>query len=95
MGRAEGDGMIDFNKYFIVGTNSDALHDTMNGIVTGELIRCKDCKFNPKRIVLGCPMAGSMSRNDDSFCSVGKRRKTKDDGRLCAFPNDEMVDDDG
>ena len=43
-----------------------------------ELIRCKDCKFNPKKIVLGCPMAGSMSRNDDSFCSVGKRRKTKD-----------------
>lgn len=60
-----------------------------------ELIRCKDCKFNPKRIILGCPMAGSMSRNDDSFCSVGKRRKTKDDGRLCAFPEDEMVDDDG
>ena len=70
--------MIDFNKYFIVGTNSDALHDTMNGIVIGELIRCKDCKFNPRKIVLGCPMAGSMSRNDDSFCSVGKRRKTKD-----------------
>lgn len=45
-----------------------------------ELVRCKDCKFNPKRIILGCPMAGSMSRNDDSFCSVGKRRKTKDDG---------------
>ena len=70
--------MIDFNKYFIVGTNSDALHDTMNGIVTGELIRCKDCKFNPRKVVLGCPMAGSMSRNDDSFCSVGKRMKTKD-----------------
>lgn len=60
-----------------------------------ELIRCKDCKFNPKRIILGCPMAGSMSRNDDSFCSVGRRRKTKNDGRLCAFPKDEMVDDDG
>ena len=37
--------MKDFNKYFIVGTNSDALHDTMNGTVTGELIRCKDCKY--------------------------------------------------
>jgi hypothetical protein len=36
--------MIDFNKYFIVGTNSNALHDTMNGMVVGELIRCKDCK---------------------------------------------------
>ena len=36
--------MIDFNKYFIVGTNSYALHDTMNGLVVGELIRCKDCE---------------------------------------------------
>jgi hypothetical protein len=60
-----------------------------------ELIRCKDCKFNPRIIVLGCPMAGSMSRNDESFCSVGKRRKTRDDGSLCAFSKDEMVDDDG
>lgn len=37
--------MKDFNKYFIVGTNSDALHDTMNGTVTGELIRCRDCRY--------------------------------------------------
>ena len=37
--------MIDFNKYFIVGTNSNALHDTMNGLVIGELIHCKDCKY--------------------------------------------------
>jgi hypothetical protein len=36
--------MKDFNKYFIVGTNSDALHDTMNGLVVGELTRCKDCE---------------------------------------------------
>ena len=36
--------MIDFNKYFIVGTNSNALHDIMNGLVIGELIHCKDCK---------------------------------------------------
>ena len=49
-----------------------------DGVIIQELVRCKDCKFNPKKIVLGCPMAGSMSRNDDSFCSVGKRRKTKD-----------------
>lgn len=37
--------MKDFRKYFIVGTNSYALHDTMNGIVTGELIRCKYCDW--------------------------------------------------
>lgn len=29
--------MKDFNKYFIVGTNSDALYDTMNGTVIGAL----------------------------------------------------------
>ena len=44
-----------------------------------QVIRCKDCKLNPKRMWVGCPMAGCMSRNDDSFCSVGKRRKKKDD----------------
>lgn len=37
--------MKDFKKYFIIGTNSDALHDTMNGTVTGELTRCKDCVY--------------------------------------------------
>jgi len=37
--------MKDFNKYLIVGTNSYALHDTMNGMVVGELIRCKDCVY--------------------------------------------------
>jgi len=65
---------------------NDCMFDFMNA---KPLIRCKDCKFNPKKIVLGCPMAGSMSRNDDSFCSVGKRRKTKDEGGLCAFPKED------
>lgn len=37
--------MKDFNKYFIIGTNSNALHDTMNGSVVGELIQCKDCRY--------------------------------------------------
>ena len=36
--------MTAYKHYFIVGTNDNALHDTMNGNVTGELIRCKDCK---------------------------------------------------
>lgn len=45
--------MIEYKKYFIVGTNDNALHDTMNGNVTGELIRCKDCK--------------KWKRNDGSF----------------------------
>lgn len=37
--------MKSFKKYFIVGTNSNALHDTMNGAVVEELIRCKDCDW--------------------------------------------------
>ena len=66
------------HKDWIVRYFSEHEDDEEDGVIIQELIRCKDCKFNPKKIVLGCPMAGSMSRNDDSFCSVGKRRKTKD-----------------
>ena len=65
-------------KDWICRYYSEHEDDEEDGVIIQELVRCKDCKFNPKRIVLGCPMAGSMSRNDDSFCSVGKRRKTKD-----------------
>ena len=65
-------------KDWIVRYFSEHEDDEEDGVIIQELVRCKDCKFNPKKIVLGCPMAGSMSRNDDSFCSVGKRRKTKD-----------------
>ena len=39
------------------------------------VIRCKDCKFNPEKTMLGCPMAGSMTRNDDSFCSWAERKE--------------------
>ena len=47
-GKREGrrNEVIEYKKYFIVGTNDNALHDTMNGNVTGELIRCKDCLYN-------------------------------------------------
>lgn len=34
-----------YRNDFIVSTNDDALHDTMNGLVTGKLIRCKDCRY--------------------------------------------------
>lgn len=53
--------MSDFNKYFIVGTNSDALHDTMNGSVVGELIRCR--YFN------------THSVNGDGFCSYAEPKE--------------------
>lgn len=75
--------MKDFNKYFIVGTNSDALHDTMNGTVTGELIRCKDCKYSTayyhgEHSKLGMftylciEMQGHVKADD--FCSRAERR---------------------
>lgn len=79
--------MIDFKKYFIVGTNSHGLQDTMNGMVTGELIRCKDCKhFNKPK----CPMVVSLPakreqktsgwfeifRNGaDDYCSKAERKE--------------------
>ena len=69
--------MKDFNKYFIVGTNSDALHDTMNGTVTGELIRCRDCKYNPKTSYTGCPMAAVSGRTETDYCSRAERKETR------------------
>jgi hypothetical protein len=36
---------MEYRRYFIVGTNADSLYDCMNGTVTGELVRCKDCKW--------------------------------------------------
>ena len=42
-----------------------------------ELIRCKDCKYNPKTSYTGCPMAGCMSRTDEWYCPVGKPKETE------------------
>lgn len=57
-----------FKKYFIVGTNSNAIHDTMNGIVTGELIRCKYCDwFDVKES--WCTFHGIEIHNEErGFC---------------------------
>lgn len=38
-----------YRNDFIVSTNDDALHDTMNGTVTGKLIRCRDCRYFGRR----------------------------------------------
>ena len=72
--------MIDFNKYFIVGTNSDALRDTMNGIVTGELIRCKNCKYNDAQQWVACTLIPQMfgKTADNNFCSYAEPKE--DDG---------------
>ena len=71
--------MKDFNKYFIVGTNSDALHDTMNGTVTGELIRCKDCKHRDpedKKCDCGHSIRWQLPRSDEWFCADAERKET-------------------
>ena len=69
--------MKDFNKYFIVGTNSDAHHDTMNGTVTGELIRCKDCKYYPFGIRF-CVDSYKHCKHmtEEGFCSWAVRKET-------------------
>jgi len=42
------------------------------------VIRCKYCKFNPEKTTLGCPMAGSIERNDNTFCSWAVIREEGD-----------------
>lgn len=54
----------DFSKYFIVGTNSYALHDTMNGMVVGELIRCKDCDHSSISATIE-RKSGKRGKNDN------------------------------
>lgn len=60
-------------KYFIVGTNGNALHDTMNGSVVGELIRCKDCKFYHKTEDDQFCGHGSVVAFDEHYCSIAER----------------------
>lgn len=67
--------MIDFRKYFIVGTNDAGLRDTMNGMVTGELIRCKDCKWNKSDKWVDCPITEMFGRTTDNYCSRAERKE--------------------
>ena len=74
--------MKDFNKYFIIGTNSDALHDTMNGTVTGELIRCKDCRHfyqsRKQHELRVCDHArGCIDPDAEGFCSNAEPKRHK------------------
>ena len=78
-------GLIDFKKYFIVGTNQTALHDTMNGTVTGELIRCKDCKLSKEyyhgehselgMITYLCRRTLVWDLKADDYCSRAERKE--------------------
>lgn len=42
--------------------------------IPSSVVRCKDCKFNPKYAYFGCPTAGLLLRDDNDFCSKGERR---------------------
>lgn len=40
-----------------------------------EVVRCKDCKYNPKSLGwVTCPMTGANTRKDDDYCSYGERK---------------------
>ena len=38
-----------------------------------ELIRCKDCKYNPKSSYVGCPLASVSGRTENDYCSRAER----------------------
>lgn len=42
-----------------------------------KVIRCKDCKLNPKRMWVGCPMAHCLDRIDEWYCPVAKPKETE------------------
>jgi len=37
------------------------------------VVRCKDCRFNHKVSVVGCPMLELIERKDLDFCSYGEK----------------------
>lgn len=37
-----------------------------------KVVRCKDCRYNPQRCFIGCPV--DVPVDDDFFCAKGKRR---------------------
>lgn len=39
-----------------------------------EVVRCGECRYNPKRSWVHCPMTGADTRKPNDFCSYGKRR---------------------
>lgn len=47
--------------------------DDGNEEVHGELVRCKDCRKNPKISMVGCPMAGLKTWTEDGFCFKGEK----------------------
>ena len=49
--------------------------DMMPTIDAVPVIHCKDCKYNPKQMLVGCPLAGNPLRDDNWYCAWGMREK--------------------
>ena len=62
---------------YIVPVVQDGRNVMFDFLRATMLIRCKDCKYNPKTSYTGCPMAGCMSRTDEWYCPVGKPKETE------------------
>lgn len=62
-----GDCLCD--EYSIVGM--------LNSLPTQEIIRCHECKHNPKKEWFGCPMAhlNERQRPEDAWCWRGEREE--------------------
>ena len=53
--------------------------DSLPTIDSVPVVRCRECKFNPKHEWTGCPMAGTWQEfNYDGFCHQGRRREEGD-----------------
>ena len=65
-------------KEYIVEYETEQIENNTffyGGKIKRELIRCKDCKLNPKRMWVGCPMAHCLDRTDEWYCPVGKPKE--------------------
>ena len=77
-------GYIDeIRKDTVIVRNDGGYFGTIPSEVTGELpsaqpeiIRCKDCKHNPKDEWFGCPMShlNEKQRPETAWCWKGERR---------------------
>ena len=63
---------VEFIESYIKVGNDYQWHDNH-----GELIRCKDCKNNPKWSWVGCPLSGCGLRTDEWYCPAGKPKENE------------------
>lgn len=59
---------------YIVPVTQDGRDVMFDFLRATMLIRCKDCKYNPKSSYTGCPMAAVSGRTETDYCSRAERR---------------------